>query len=86
MWLQISDGLETPQAKNELPVLISLTDIDKTIYKLAKRHYFNRELAVAARGMGLKIGRHSKGKIVKIVSASELSELIERYLGVLDTV
>jgi hypothetical protein len=75
-----------PDWKNVLPISISLTEIDTTIYKLAKRHYFNRELAVAARGMGLKIGRHSKGKIVKIVSASELSELIERYLGVLDAV
>jgi hypothetical protein len=75
-----------PDWKNMLPISIILTEIDTTIYKLAKRHYFNRELAVAARGMGLKIGRHSKGKIIKIVSASEISELIERYLEVLDTV
>ena len=72
--------------KNELPVLISLTDIDKTIYKLAKRHYFNRELGMAAKAMGLKTTRPGTGTKVKIISASELSELIERYLGVLDTV
>ena len=72
-----------PDWKNVLPISISLNEIDATILKGAKRHYSNRELAVAARGMGLKIVRHSKGKKVKIVSASEL---IERYLGVLDTV
>jgi hypothetical protein len=32
-----------PDWKNELPVLISLSDIDNTMHKLAKRHYFNRE-------------------------------------------
>ena len=75
-----------PDWKNMLPISISLTEIDTTIYKLAKRHYFNRELAVAARSMGLQTPRHKTGVMVKIVSASELSELIERYLGVLDAV
>ena len=75
-----------PEWKNELPVLISLTDIDNTIYKLAKRHYFKRELGMAARALGLKTVRRNKGVMVKIDSASELSELSERYLGVLDTV
>ena len=75
-----------PDWKNKLPVLISLTDIDNTIYKLAKRHYFNRKLGMAARALGLKTVRRNKGVMVKIDSASELSELSERYLGVLDTV
>ena len=75
-----------PDWKNKLPVLISLTDIDNTIYKLEKRHYFNRELGMAARALGLKTVRRNKGVMVKIDSASELSELSERYLGVLDTV
>ena len=69
-----------------LPISISLIEIDNTILKGAKRHYFNRELAVAARSMGLQTPRHKTGVMVKIVSASELSELIERYLGVLDAV
>ena len=72
--------------KNVLPISISLNEIDDTILKGAKRHYFNRELGMAAKAMGLKTTRHGTGTKVKIDSASELSELSERYLGVLDTV
>ena len=41
---------------------------------------------MAARSLGLKTVMRNKGVMVKIDSASELSELSERYLGVLDTV
>jgi len=72
--------------KNVLPISISLKEIDTIILDGAKRHYSNRELGMAAKAMGLKTTRHGTGTKVKIISASEISELIERYLEVLDTV